>query len=616
MKRIIVRSFFHRFAVVTVALFAPLSGSHAASDDRPNILWIIVEDASCHIGPYGETASKTPNLDALAAQGVTYTAAYVTAPVCSASRSAMITGVNQSTLGVHNHRSQMDSGKGMGSPAYHNSYHLPIRMIPELFKQAGYHTAQNAGVKHEGKRGKTDYNFIWDQFEYDSPHWLDGPQDKPFFAVFQLKGGKSRKNDSGKVDPESVTLPPYYPDHPVFRKDWADYLGSWLQVDREVGIALQQLNDAGRLENTAIFFMTDHGVSHLRGKQFVYEEGIKVPLIVRLPNGRFAGTIREDLVNQIDVSTTSLGLAGIAIPNHIQGRDFLAKDYAPRKAVFSARDRCDETVEILRSVRTGRFKYIRNFMSHIPHVQPNQYKDGKEIMKTMKLLHAAGELNQLQERIFNPVRPTEELYDLQRDPHETMNLAGDAKYRKTLRAMRTRLYDQMVSSRDLGLIPEPILEDLGKRYGSKFHILTQPENKTLVRDLINIIEAGENQDVARLMQGLKNEDPSVRYWAATWLGNIKRAGAGEALMKTTNDADPTVQIAAALALSRLGQPENGAAIILKTIDDDNWLAGMYAIRALEWSGIRTPAAQAAVNRALGSPYEFTRRIAKRLSTQF
>ncbi len=504
----------------------------------------------------------------------------------------------------------------MGSPAYHDSYHLPIRMIPELFKQAGYHTAQNSGVKHQGKHGKTDYNFIWSQFKYDSAHWLDCPKDRPFFAVLQLKGGKSRKNDSGKVDPDNVTLPPYYPDHSVFKEDWADYLGSWLQVDREVGSAVQQLKDAERLNNTAIFFMTDHGVSHLRGKQYVYEEGIRVPLIMRLPNERFAGATRNDLVNQIDVTATSLGLAGIPIENHIQGRDFLADDYVPRKAVFSARDRCDETVEILRSVRTKRFKYIRNFMSHIPHVQPNQYKDGKAIMRTMKLLHAEGELNQLQDRIFNPVRPTEELYDLHRDPHETVNLAGDAQYENTLLALRTQLYDQMVSTRDLGLIPEPILEDLGKRYGSKFQILTQPENKTLVRDLINIIEAGEKQDVESLLKGLKDEAPPVCYWAATWLGNWQVVDAGDALMETTGHADATVRIAAALALSRMGRSNDGAATILKTIEDDNWLAGMYAIRALEWSGIRTPAAHAAVKRALSSPYEFTRRIAKRLSTQF
>lgn len=616
MKHIIGRSCIRRLAVVTVALFASFSSVHAASDGRPNILWIIVEDASCHIGPYGETAIKTPNLDTLAAQGVTYTAAYVTAPVCSASRSAMITGMNQSTLGVHNHRSQTDSGKGKGSPPYHKSYHLPIKMIPEIFKQAGYHTAQNSGVEHDGRRGKTDYNFIWRQFEYDSAHWLDCPKDQPFFAVLQLKGGKSRGKESGTVDPDSVTLPPYYPEHPIFKKDWADYLGSWLQVDREVGTALQQLEDAGRLKNTAIFFMTDHGVSHLRGKQYVYEEGIRIPLIMRLPQGRFAGSTRNDLVNQIDVSATSLGLASIAIPKHLQGRDFLARDYAHRQAVFSARDRCDETVEILRSVRTRRFKYIRNFMSHIPHVQPNQYKDGKELMKTMKILHANGELNELQDRIFNPVRPREELYDLNLDPYETVNLAGDTKHKKKLQAMRTQLYDHMDNIRDLGLIPEPILEDLGKRYGSKFRILTQPENKTMVRDLINIIEAGENEDVARLLKGLKDEDPSVRYWAATWLGNQKKADSDKALVKATGDSDPTVRVAAALALSRLGQPEKGISIILKTIEDDNWLAGMYAIRALEWSGVRTPPAQAAVKRALDSPYEFTRRIAKRLSTQF
>ena len=165
MKRIIGRSFCHRFAIVAVALFATLSNLHAATDDRPNILWIIVEDASCHIGPYGETAIRTPNLDTLAAQGVTYTAAYVTAPVCSASRSAMITGMNQSTLGVHNHRSQTDSGKGMGSPAYHDSYHLPIRMIPELFKQAGYHTAQNA----IGSRGCHPNHEAWCHPSWYSP---------------------------------------------------------------------------------------------------------------------------------------------------------------------------------------------------------------------------------------------------------------------------------------------------------------------------------------------------------------------------------------------------------------------------------------------------------------
>jgi arylsulfatase A-like enzyme len=584
-------------------------------DERLNILWIFADDASRHIGPYGETAIRTPNLDTLAAQGVTFDSAFVTAPVCSASRSAMITGMYQQSIGVHNHRSQTDSGKGMGSDPYQKSYNLPTRMIPELFKEAGYHTALNSGVSPESRRGKTDYNFVWKHFEYDSNHWLDCPEDKPFFAQLQLKGGKNRGDNSGSVDPEKMVLPPYYPQDPVLKEDWAQYLNSWLKVDREVGEAVKQLKDAERLEDTVIFFMTDHGISHLRGKQFLYDEGIRVPLIVRLPNGNLGGTRRDDFVSQIDVSAASLGLAGIDIPKYIQGKNIMADDYQPRKVMFAARDRCDETVEIGRSVSTPRFKYIRNFLSYLPHAQPNQYKDGKTIMKTMRGLHNAGKLNELQARVFNPTRPVQELYDLKKDPNETVNLAENPKYQKALTSLRERLYAHMERSRDLGLIPEPILEDLGKRYGSKYKVLRQPKNKTMVRDLIAIIEAGERNDIAALRMGLKDENSAVRYWAATWLGVQKNVEASKALIQATKDSDPAVRVASALALARLGKAEKGIDVILETIEDDNWLAGMYAIRALEWSGVRTPDAQVAVERAVDSPYEFTRRIARRLSSE-
>ena len=210
-----------KYCFIAAALASTLSVANAALDERPNILWIFVEDASRHIGPYGETAIATPNLDALAAHGVTFDSAFVTAPVCSASRSAMITGMYQSSIGVHNHRSQTDSGKGMGSAPYQKSYNLPTRMIPELFKEAGYHTALNSGVSPKAGLGKTDYNFVWKRFEYDSNHWLDCPEDKPFFAQLQLKGGKNRGDNSGSVDPEKMVLPPYYPEDPVLKEDWA-----------------------------------------------------------------------------------------------------------------------------------------------------------------------------------------------------------------------------------------------------------------------------------------------------------------------------------------------------------------------------------------------------------
>ena len=353
-------------------------------------------------------------------------------------------------------------------------------------------------------------------------------------------------------------------------------------------------------------------MSHLRGKQFLYDEGIKVPLIVRLPKGSSAGTRRDDFVSQIDVSAASLGLAGIEIPKNIQGRNIMAQEYKPRKVMFASRDRCDETVEIMRSVSVPRFKYIRNFLSYLPHSQPNQYKDGKTITKTMRALHDAGKLNELQARVFNPTRPVEELYDLKKDPNETVNLSEDPQYQKVLKSLRERLYTHMERSRDLGLIPEPILEDLGKRYGSKLKVLRQPENKTMVRDLISIIEAGESKDIAALRKGLDDDNPAVRYWAATWLGVQKNVGSSKVLVQATKDSDPAVRVASALALYRLGKGEKGIDVILKTIEDDNWLAGLYAIRALEWSGVRDADAKAAVKRAEDNSYEFTRRIAKRL----
>ena len=236
------------------------------------------------------------------------------------------------------------------------------------------------------------------------------------------------------------------------RNDWASYLNSWVQTDIEIGAILKRLEDEGIADSTVVFFWTDHGVSHARGKQFLYEEGIRVPLIVRYPGNKHAGEVRTDLVTHIDIAASSLALAGIDIPKHIQGIDLFARDYRPRDMIFSARDRCDETVEIQRCVRTNRYKYIRNFLPHLPHLQPNQYKDGKAIIKTLRALHSEGKLNELQSRVLAIPRPSEELYDLENDPHETVNLAGAAPHGEAVKKLRVALYDWMVNSRDVGLI--------------------------------------------------------------------------------------------------------------------------------------------------------------------
>ncbi|HKJ70086.1 MAG TPA: sulfatase, partial [bacterium] len=323
---------------VAVPLAAHLGfGAIPQEDARPNILWILVEDASPHLSCYGEETIETPNIDRLAAEGVKFTRAFVTCPVCSPSRSALITGMYQSVLGAQNHRSQSDFGKGRGEEIYWDSYHLPdpVKLIPEYLQEAGYFTVnggrKRSNVPGEVELGKTDYNFIWDPDVYDSDDWSDRAPGQPFFAQYQLNGGKNRNAEvPNPVNPEDVTLPPYYPDHPVIREDWAHYLNAMLLMDQQVGEVLQRLEDERLAENTVVFFFTDHGISHVRGKQFVYDEGIRVPLIVRWPGGLSPGSVRTDLVEHLDISATALEIAGVPVPDHMHGRPLFNQETPPR----------------------------------------------------------------------------------------------------------------------------------------------------------------------------------------------------------------------------------------------------------------------------------------------
>lgn len=567
-----------------------------------NIVWIVIEDASPHIGCYGETAIETPHLDQMATDGIRFDSAFVTSPVCSSSRSAMVSGMYQMTLGAHNHRSQTTSGKGSTSEAYYDSYELPVKLVPQLFREAGYHVTN---------RSKTDYNFVPDGEVYHGKDWSEAALNQPIFAQFQLSGGKNRKAGRN-ADPEKLQLPPYYPDHPVIRKDWVTYLDSWVQTDKEVGQILSALDEAGRLDSTAVFLWTDHGVSHLRGKQFLYEEGIRIPLIVQLPNKEQAGLVRDDIVEHIDIAAASLALAGIAIPKHTQGRDFLSNDYIPRDHLFTGRDRCDETVDIIRGIRDTRFKYIRNFMSHVSHAQPSQYKDGKTIIQTLRDLNDDGSLTEDQARPFALRRPAEELYDLSNDPYELTNLTADPKHHDRLTSMRKLLYRRMLEVRDMGLIPEPILEDLGRDAGSKYAAFLNTDRSEQTQRLVAVISAGENKDIEALLTFTESPDPSTRYWAAVWLGVNQVSAAGPTLRKLTSDDTATVRIAAAQALHRLGD-DSTLPLLLEHLEDPNLLVGMYALRAIEELGDAGQPFADQIAAAQKSDYEFSRRIAKRLT---
>lgn len=443
------RQFLARCSLAIAAVELAQQGRIYAKDKKkPNILWIIVEDMSCHFGCYGQTSIRTPNVDWLAAEGVRFDKAFVTAPVCSPSRSALITGMYQTSIGAHQHRS------GRGTEKIYLPSH--IRLVPALFQEAGYYTCNGYIGDRKKRPGKTDYNFEYDKAVYDGTDWAGRKPAQPFFAQIQLIGGKGRTKKTPKpMNPADVKLPPYYPGDPVILDDWAQYLNAVMNTDIHVGKIVQRLKAEGIYDNTYIFFLTDHGISHARGKQFLYEEGIRVPLIVRGP-GLKAGTIREDMVVHIDMAATSLALAGIAIPKWMQGKDFLAKNYKRRRYIVSARDRCDETVERIRCVRTDRYKYIRNFYPERPHLQPCAYKDKKEILKALRRLHKVGKLNRDQSLIFAEKRPEEELYDLQKDPWELYNLAYDSSGQQVLKKLRRILDRWIQETDDQGQKPEPM----------------------------------------------------------------------------------------------------------------------------------------------------------------
>lgn len=443
----------YRLTLCSLFLFGLLAAEGSAT--RPNVVWIVVDDMSSHFGYQNEPLAKTPNVDRLARQGVVFSKAYATAPVCSTFRSAMITGMYQTAIGGQHHRSSRGELQ----------IQLPsdVHTIPQLFREAGYFTS-NADAT--GNRwGKEDYNFSYSRSDlYDGFDYRKREPGQPFFAQFQLRGGKLRNvpkwyeeaqtglNDQ-LVDRSKVQLPSYYPDHPVIREDWAKYLDSVNYTDVEVGRILDQLKSDGVLDNTIVFFLTDHGISHARGKQFLYEEGISIPFIVWAPQ-QFQPAVRDDLIAHIDLAATSLQLAGIGVPKSMQGRPLFGPSARPRDYVVSARDRCDETVDRIRSVRQGKFKYIRNSYPQRPYLQPCAYKDAKPFMPVLRELFASGQLNAVQSLHLAETRPQEELYDLETDPWEVRNLAADPQHADRLASLRTTLEAWEIKTNDHGRTPE------------------------------------------------------------------------------------------------------------------------------------------------------------------
>ncbi|MHC4407124.1 MAG: sulfatase family protein [Planctomycetota bacterium] len=440
------------YATLAVFIFvSSLTAGDSVAADQPNIVWIFVEDMNDWMGCYGDDTVATPNLNSLAARGVRFDRAYMPAGVCSATRSAVALGAMQTTYGLHHHRSSRQR-------VPEEVIHLPggVKTAYEVFREHGYFV-YNGG-------GKNDFNFIWDvnqlydfdgkRIGFNGSYWQKRKESQPFFAQIQLRGGKNSGTVDQPTDPDEIEVMPYYPDHPVIRREIAHHYDCIKQTDDEVGQIVAALEADGLLEETVVFFFTDHGMRLPRHKQWLYEGSIRVPLIVAGP-GIPEGKHRSDLISGIDITVTSLALAGIDKPTWMEGRDFFAHGYTPREFVISARDRCDYTIERVRAVTTKRYRYLRNFLTDRPFMQP-QYRDGRDYVEVPRRLHNEGKLNAVQAFMWSKTRMPEELYDLERDPHETINLAEDAPYAGVLNRHREILQEWIKQTDDKGQYLESI----------------------------------------------------------------------------------------------------------------------------------------------------------------
>jgi len=432
------------------------TGNALQLPEKPNILWIVAEDLSPFLAAYGDSTVSTPNLDRLAREGVRYDHVYSTSGVCAPSRSTLATGMYPISIGTHHMR--VTGSKDYfpeGLTSYSAVVPPEVKMHSEYLRRVGYFCTNNA---------KQDYQFqcpgtAWDQ-NGNHGHWRNRPSGKPFFSIFNFNvchesGMWRRKDEPLEVDPANVPVPPYYPDDQVVREELARMYSNIAEMDRQIGVILDQLEADGLMDSTIIFFYGDHGGPLPRHKREIYDTGLRVPLFVRFPGAQMGGTANQELVSFVDFMPTLLSLAGIPIPDYVQGQAFLGEQKAePREYIYAARDRLDGQYDMVRGVRDKRFKYFRNYQPEKPYKMEIRYRTQMRLMRHLDSLNAAGALTGAPALWYRQSKPEEELFDCQADPYELNNLAEDPQYAETLQRMRTAMDEWLARVGDKGQIPE------------------------------------------------------------------------------------------------------------------------------------------------------------------
>ena len=457
-------------AVLLLGFALLASGSLRAQDKRPNILWLSCEDISPYLSMYGDSTAHTPNLDKLASESLIFTNAYATVAVCAPNRSSIITGMYPISIGTMHMRTGKDvmswgkrnySGKskavdinGDNVPLYSAVIPPEVKCFTEYLREAGYYCTNNE---------KTDYQFAapvtaWDE-NNNKAHWRNRPDGMPFFSVFNFGVTHESRLWKNKklpqtVNPDSVSLPLYFPDDSIVRQDVARNYSNIELLDKQIGEKLKQLKEDGLLDNTIIFFFSDHGGPLPRGKRLHYDSGLRTPLIIRLP-GKLKMQYEDRLVSHIDFGPTVLSLAGISPPEYMQGRAFLGKyKTEPRKYIFGSGDRFDEFTDRIRVVRDKRYLYVRNYYPGLPAYKDIAYRKNIDMMNDLLRLNALGKLNRDQNYWFRIKKTEEEFYDCKTDPENLHNLINNPEYKDKIEELSKVMDKWLAETGDMGEVPE------------------------------------------------------------------------------------------------------------------------------------------------------------------
>lgn len=580
-----------RPASFCICLFLALSPSISAQD-RPNVLWISCEDISPHFGCYDDRQAVTPHVDRLASEAVLYSHAFSCHGVCAPSRTGIITAMYPISLGANHMRSRTNLPKH-------------VKLFPEYLRAAGYYCTNNT---------KTDYNLNWDKSSVwddtsNKAHWRNRPTSTtPFFAVFNLTmTHESKIWEEGWTDvvsalpafqrhrPDAMNVPPIYPDTLPVREDQARLADLITVMDMQVGKLLEELDQAGLRENTIVMFWSDHGDGLPRSKRWTYDSGSRVPLIIQVPE-RFRrtagaaepGTKDDRMVSLIDLGPTVLSLAGLPIPEHVHGTPLLGPGRTTgHEYIYGARDRLDERLDLVRTVRSRTHRYVRNLMPWRPALQHVSYGEKNATMQELRRLQSEHRLPVASAQWLVMPRPVEELYDLQADPWEMVNLAKQPEQQATLQTLRNACDEWQIQTRDVHLIPEILLGERESLVGDRWSILHQPNGEERTSQLLQAAKeaASLSSEPTAISSGTLADDVAIRWWQ---LMHMSRSAGIESRVSVFEaeamSGHPALRIAAAGGLARCGRTVEAAKMLEELLQSPNEFIRHYAMLEIDEAG--------------------------------